>query len=44
MDGHVLCVHIHAKNDDFPMDFVIFKKALPTDGPTNGPTDRHTLL
>ena len=32
--------YIYAKNDDFPIDFVIFTKALPTDGPTDG----HTLL
>ena len=31
--------NIHAKNDDFPIDFVIFTKALPTDQPTDPPTD-----
>ena len=39
-------VHRHAKNNDFPIDFTIFTKALRTDGPTdqrtNGPTDRRT--
>ena len=34
--------NIHAKNDDFPIDFAIFTKALPTDGRTDGPTDRRT--
>ena len=32
MDGH-------AKNDDFPIDFAIFTKALPTDGPADRRTD-----
>ena len=27
-----------AKNDDFPIDFAIFTKALPTDRPTDGRT------
>ena len=30
----------HAKKYDFPMDLAIFTKVLPTDGPTNGPTDQ----
>ena len=34
--------NIRAKNDDFPIDFAIFTKALRTDGPTAGPTDRQT--
>ena len=34
--------NIHAKNDDFPIDFAIFTKALPTDGPTDRPTDGRT--
>ena len=50
MDRHAIYVHRHAKNDDFPIDFAIFTKALPTDqptdqrtnGPTDGPTDRPT--
>ena len=32
-------MHRHAKNNDFPIDFVIFTKALGADGPTDGPTD-----
>ena len=40
--------NIHAKNDDVPIDFAIFTKALPPDrrtkGPTDRPTDGHTLL
>ena len=48
MDGHAIYMHGHAKNDDFPIDFAIFTKALPTDRPTDGPmdqpTDGHTLL
>ena len=46
MDGHAIYVHGHAKNDDFPIDFAIFTKALRTDGRTdqrtNGPTDQRT--
>ena len=46
MDGHAIYMHGHAKNDDFPIDFAIFTKALPTDRRTNrrtdGPTDRPT--
>ena len=34
--------NIHAKNDDFPIDFAIYTKALPTDGPTDRPTDQRT--
>ena len=34
--------NIHAKNDDFPIDFAIFTKALPTDRLTDQPTDRRT--
>ena len=30
------------KNDDFPIEFAIFTKALPTDLRTDGPTDRRT--
>ena len=45
MDGHATYM---LKNDNFPIDFAIFTKALPTDrrtdGPTDGPTDGHTLL
>ena len=48
MDEHAIYMHGHAKNDDFPIDFAIFTKALRTDrrtdGPTDGPTDGHTLL
>ena len=32
----------HAKNDDFPIDFAIFTKALRTDRPTDRPTDQPT--
>ena len=39
MDGHAIYMHGHAKNDDFPIDFAIFTKALPTDGPTDQQTD-----
>ena len=43
MDRHTIYVHRHAKNDDFPIDFAIFTKALRTDRPTDGwmdgPTD-----
>jgi len=42
MDGHAIYVHGHAKNDDFPIDFAIFTKALPTDRPTDRQTDRRT--
>ena len=35
MDRHAIYVHRHAKNDDFPIDFAIFTKALPTDGQTD---------
>ena len=35
-------VHRHAKNNHFPKDFVIFTKALRTDGPTDRPTDQPT--
>ena len=42
MDGHTIYIHRHAKNNDFPIDFAIFTKALRTDGPTDGPTDRRT--
>ena len=38
MDRHAIYVHRHAKNNDFPVDFAIFTKALRT----NGPTDRRT--
>ena len=35
-----------SENDDFPIDFAIFTKALRTNGPTDrrtdGPTDRRT--
>merc|ERR1711872_647880 len=34
--------NIHAKNDDFPIDFAIFTKALPTNGPANRPTNGPT--
>ena len=40
MDGHAIYIHGHAKNDDFPIDFAIFTKALRTDQRTNGPTDQ----
>ena len=51
MDMQHTCLDMQ-KNDDFPIDFAIFTKALwtdgpmdqPTDGPTDGPTDKHTLL
>ena len=47
MHGHAIYVHGHARNDDFPIDFALFTKALrtngPTDGPTDQPTDGHTL-
>ena len=39
MDGHATYMRRHAKNDDFPIDFLIFTKALPTDRRTDGPTD-----
>ena len=42
MSGHVIYVHRHAKNYDFPMNSVIFTKALPTDGPMDRPTDQRT--
>ena len=46
MDRHAIYLHGHAKNDDFPINFAIFTKALPTDGPTdrrtNGLTDQQT--
>ena len=42
MDRHVIYVHRHAKNNDFPKDFAIFTKALRTDRRTDGPTDRPT--
>ena len=46
MNGHAIYVHRDAKNNDFPMDFAIFTKALRTDprtdGPTNGPTNGRT--
>ena len=35
-------VYRHAKNNHFPIDFVIFTKALRTNGPTDGPTYRRT--
>ena len=41
MDGHATNTQ---KNDDFPIDFAIFTKALRTDGPTDRSTDGHTLL
>ena len=34
--------NIHAKIDDFPIDFTIFSKALPTDGWTDQWTDQQT--
>ena len=40
MDGHAIYMHGHAKNDDFPIDFAIFTKALPTDQRNNGPTNQ----
>ena len=36
---HGWTCNIHAKNDDFSIDFAIFTKALPTDGPTDRRTD-----
>ena len=46
MDGHAMYVHRHATNNHFPIDFMIFTKALRADGPTdqrtNGPTDQRT--
>ena len=42
MDGHTIYIHRQAKNNDFPIDFAIFTKALRTDIPTDGPTDRRT--
>ena len=42
MDGQAIYVHGHAKNDDFPIDFAIFTKALPTDQPTDRRTNRRT--
>jgi len=46
MDTHAMYVHRHAKNNNFPIDFAIFTKALWTDGPmdqlTNGPMDQQT--
>ena len=42
MDGHAIYMHRHAKNNDFPIDFVIFTKALRTDGPTGQRTDEPT--
>ena len=40
MDRHAIYVHRHANNNDFPINYAIFTKALPTNGPTEG----HTLL
>ena len=42
MDGHATYMLRHAKNDDFPIDFANFTKALRTDGPTDRPTDGPT--
>ena len=42
MDGHAIYMHGHAKNGDFPIDFAIFTKALPTDRPTDQRTDSRT--
>ena len=42
MDRHAIYVYRNATNDDFPIDFAIFTKALRTDGPTDQPTDRPT--
>ena len=46
MDGYLIYEHVHAKNDDFPINFAVFTKALRTNGPTDrrtdGPTDGRT--
>ena len=42
MDGHATYMLRHAKNDDFPIDFAIFTKALPTDRPTDQRTGGRT--
>ena len=42
MDGHAIYIHRHAKNNDFPIDYAIFTKALWTDQPTDGPMDKPT--
>ena len=41
-NGHAIYVHRDGKNNDFPMDFAIFTKALRTDGPTDQRTDGQT--
>ena len=47
MDGHATYMLGHAKNDDFPIDFANFTKALRTNGPTNQwanqPMDQPTI-
>ena len=44
MDGHAIYVHRHAKNNDFPMDFAIFTKAIQINQPTDGPTKGWIIL
>ena len=39
MDGHLIYMHIHAKNNDFPIDFAIFTTWLQRYGRTDGQTD-----
>ena len=45
IDMQYMCIDMQ-KNDDFPIDFAIFTKALrtdrPTDRPTDGPTNRQS--
>ena len=39
MDGHAIYMHVHAKNNDFPIDFAFFYKSV-TDRQTDRRTDR----
>ena len=42
MDRDAMYMHRRAKYNDFSINFAIFTKALRTDIPTDGPTDRRT--
>ena len=42
MDGHAIYMHRYAKNNDFPIIFAVFTKALRTNRRTNQITDGQT--
>jgi len=44
MDGHAIYMQKHARNNDFPIDFAIFTKALRTNRWMDIPSYRYAIV